>query len=146
MAQRARELKGTTSREKRLIQQQQWGIRVRWQQRYNYNIGARSYINANNATIHKSQINIDGYGEPDAFWNPPFQCEPTQAPAGSAEKIEVLAERFRMGQELFHDDDPWYEPPVNDVVYDSEQPLYWKPRSVTAGDSQYNGAHSIDNM
>ena len=31
--------------------------------------------------------------------------EGTQAPAGTREKLDVLAERVRMGQPLWHDDD-----------------------------------------
>lgn len=145
MARRTRDIKGTTAREKRLLQQQRSSWRKRWLERYRYNIGARSYVNCNNETIHQTQINIDGEGSPDMYWEPPFACNSTNAPAGSPEKVAVLAERVRMGQALWHPDDPWYEPPeADEVIYDQEQPLYWKPRSTT-GDSRYHGANSLEN-
>ena len=36
-------------------------------------------------------------------------CEPTDAMPGTEEKICVLMERVALGQELFHEDDPYQE-------------------------------------
>lgn len=35
--------------------------------------------------------------------------QPTQAPAGSPEKVAVLRRRWECGECLFHPQDPWWE-------------------------------------
>jgi hypothetical protein len=41
----------------------------------------------------------------DCQFKPPNQSSPTQARPGSAQKLQVMAERFRSGQPLHHPDD-----------------------------------------
>ncbi|HIA20605.1 MAG: hypothetical protein VB862_12100 [Pirellulaceae bacterium] len=44
------------------------------------------------------------YGHDEDF-APPKDCAPTNAPAGSEDKIEILRERIALGQPLWHDQD-----------------------------------------
>mgnify|MGYP006908285666 CR=1 FL=1 len=41
----------------------------------------------------------------DSFQPTRFDAEPTDWRPGSAEKVDVMAERFAKGQPIFHDDD-----------------------------------------
>ena len=45
------------------------------------------------------------HGCPDRNFVPPNEAEPTKAPQGSREKIQVLADRAEAGEPLWHDDD-----------------------------------------
>jgi len=44
------------------------------------------------------------YGH-DEDYDPPKDCAPTNAPAGSEDKIEILRQRIALGQPLWHDQD-----------------------------------------
>ena len=41
----------------------------------------------------------------DCLFEPPNQSAPTQARPGSAQKLQIMAERFRSGQPLHHPND-----------------------------------------
>ena len=57
---------------------------------------------AGGAANHDADFDF-GNWEPGGF--DPDDFQPTDAPAGSAEKIDVLAKRVERGQPLWHDDD-----------------------------------------
>ncbi len=45
------------------------------------------------------------YHGSDGDFEPPHDCEPTECPRGSKERIETMAQRVLRSQPIFHKDD-----------------------------------------
>ena len=63
-------------------------------------------------------------------------CKPTEFMPGTPEKIAVLQDRARRGEELFHDDDPYR------VMPESYVNRYSKPSTGKIFDSSYSAVAS----
>ena len=66
----------------------------------------RLYVGAGTATLQAGVID-EALDQIEKDFAPKFDeaFKATQAPAGTREKLEVLADRVRRGQPLWHDDD-----------------------------------------